>query len=67
MEPLGKESLGYGPGTKERGILSQGSSISNSLDGKEHGDAFYKAMQYGGKKKESGRKNYKFFQEEPVK
>ena len=37
LEPLGKESLGYRPGTKEGGILGQGNSINNSLDGKECG------------------------------
>lgn len=37
LEPLGKESLGYRPRTKEGGILGQGNSINNSLDGKECG------------------------------
>ena len=46
----------------------QDSMITPIQEDQEDGDAFYKAMQYGGKKKESsGRKNYKFFQEEPVK
>lgn len=44
----------------------QDSMITPIQEDQGDGVAFYKVMQYG-EKKESGRQNYKFFQEEPVK